>query len=59
MLLVLYFEYIFMFYFDCALSLYELYDAIVTLRPTFLITLVTISLGGLPLAMLCLDDKLQ
>jgi hypothetical protein len=39
-----------MFYFDCTLSLYELYDAIVALRPTFLITLVTLSLGGSSLA---------
>jgi hypothetical protein len=51
MLLFFYFlKYIFMFYFDCALSLQELYDAIVALRPTFLITLVTVSLGGSTLA---------
>jgi uncharacterized BrkB/YihY/UPF0761 family membrane protein len=47
---LLFFKYIFMFYFDCALSLQELYDAIVALRPTFLITLVTVSLGGSTLA---------
>jgi hypothetical protein len=50
MLLVFYFKYIFIFYFDCALSLYELYDAIVALRPTFLITFATLSLGGSSLA---------
>jgi hypothetical protein len=44
---------------DCTLSLQELYDAIVALRPTFLIALVTLSLGGLLLPMLCLDDRLQ
>jgi hypothetical protein len=29
-----------MFYYDCALNLYELYGDIVALGPTFLITLV-------------------
>jgi hypothetical protein len=48
--LLIFFNYILMFYFDCALSLYELYDAIVALRSTVLITLVTLSLGGSSLA---------
>jgi hypothetical protein len=43
---VFYFESLLYGLLDCALSLYELYDAIVALRPTFLITLVILSLGG-------------
>jgi hypothetical protein len=39
-----------MFYFDCALNLYELYDDILALRSTFLITHVTLTLGGSSLA---------
>jgi hypothetical protein len=48
--LVFYFEALIYVLLDCALSLYELYDVIVTLRPTFLITLVILSLGGSSLA---------
>jgi hypothetical protein len=48
-----------MFHYDCALSLLELYGSIVALRPTFLITLVNPITWWLPLAMLCLDDRLR
>jgi hypothetical protein len=40
MLIVFYFESLLNVLFDCALSLYELYDTIVALRSTFLFILV-------------------
>jgi hypothetical protein len=39
-LLVFYFESCFMFYYNCVLSLYELYDIVVAFRLTFLFILI-------------------
>jgi hypothetical protein len=43
-----------MFYFDCALSSYELYDTVVALGLTSCLSLLILSHGGLPLVVVML-----
>jgi hypothetical protein len=56
--LVFYLKLCFIFYFDCALSLYEQFDTLVAVRSTFLFILATPIFYGVLLAMLCLEDRL-